>query len=265
MLPRVGKPVCACTDGIKVSVKHPTNDVCETCTPTYAPRRTHGMRTAGLHLDRKHKERRGLKQPSLPHARTPHPCPPAGPRSEGRLSLTPSGPWKNLPPIFASAPAPRRTRRYAGTSAQREAPWKLEGTEMKDGGGAGLRGAREPSPVLRNGAAVFYNARSGISGDEVEGSGGWMTLNSRKIRFRVGETQRETFRAGVGCARRQVRRRTEDLKLIINCQLQPSPIQELRTNQGRMDWKDADRRTSNKRGSHTAEANRIKLQSTSDS
>ncbi|KAJ7363027.1 hypothetical protein DFH08DRAFT_329342 [Mycena albidolilacea] len=204
--------------------------------PRSAPRRTHGMRTAGLHLDRKHKERRGLKQPSLPHARTPHPCPPACPKSEGRQR-----PPAHLRVCTRAAPhSPLRWDERTARSSLETGRDGDEGRREEDGGGAGLRGAREPSPVLRNG---YRATRWKVVG--------WMTLNSREIRLRVGETQRETFRAGVGCAHRQARRRTEDLKLSINCQLQPSPIQELRTNQGRMDWKDADRRTSNKRGEAT--------------
>ncbi|KAJ7819265.1 hypothetical protein B0H14DRAFT_2836932 [Mycena olivaceomarginata] len=165
---KVGKAVCACTDGIKVSVKHPTNDVCETRTPIRSsPDAWHANCWA---TSRQKAQGTDAKDPPA-HLRV---CTRAAPHSPLR--------WDE-----------RTARSSLETGRDGD-----EGRREEDGGGAGLRGAREPSPVLRNG----YRATR------------WKVVG--EIRLRVGETQRETFRAGVGCAHRQARRRTEDLKLSIN-------------------------------------------------
>ncbi|KAJ7822198.1 hypothetical protein B0H14DRAFT_2829247 [Mycena olivaceomarginata] len=207
---KVGKAVCACTDGIKVSVKHPTNDVCETRTPIRSsPDAWHANCWA---TSRQKAQGTSRTQAALPSACTHTPSMPARmPQSEGRQR-----PPAHLRVCTRAAPhSPLRWDERTARSSLETGRDGDEGRREEDGGGAGLRGARGAQP----------GAEKRISGDEVEG-GGWMTLNSREIRLRVGETQRETFRAGVGCAHRQARRRTEDLKLSINCQLQPSPIQE---------------------------------------
>ncbi|KAJ7819278.1 hypothetical protein B0H14DRAFT_2837005, partial [Mycena olivaceomarginata] len=204
-------PVCACTDGIKVRLRDSYPDL------RSSPDAWHANCWA---KSRQKAQGTSRNQAALPSACTHTPSMPARmpqkrgtPHTKRALERPPA----HLRVCTRAAPhSPLRWDERTARSSLETGRDGDEGWTEEDGGGAGLRGAREPSPVLRNGAEAFHNARSGISGDEVEGSGGWMTLNSREIRFRVGETQRKTFRAGVGCARRQARRRTEDLKLIIN-------------------------------------------------